>query len=203
MLWVGIMGFGRNSTEYGTQLHNTGSRCYTRHWVLQTSLQNEWDGGCWGCQCCTAIHLCHTLCSNSFPSAPTCPQTTLSKGLYDLCVKAFPTKVNAAPSSRGETLRLWQPADTHDKSTFPTQNSQNIPMKYSFSHDMLFSHYTCWHFSNWPLLDILFRSPLLVEHLNNNTLKRAQPLFWSPFRLCPRVSRRIPAMMHGPSAVQV
>lgn len=158
MLWVGTMGFGRNSTEYGTQLHNTGSRCYTRHWVLQTSLQNEWDGGCWGCQCCTAIHLCHTLCSNSFPRVPTCPQTTLSKGLYDLCVKAFPTKVNAAPSSRGETLRLWQPADTHDKSAFPTQNSQNIPMKYSFSHDMLFSHYTCWHFSNWPLLDILFRS---------------------------------------------
>lgn len=125
MLRVGIMGFGRNRTEYGTQLYNAGSRSYTSLWVLQASLQNEWDGGCWGCQFCTAIHLCHILCSNSFPSIPACPQTTPSKGLYDLCVEVllFPTKVNAAPSSRGKTLRLWQPADTHDRSAFPTQNS--------------------------------------------------------------------------------
>lgn len=71
-----------------------------------------------------------------------------------------------------------------------------------FWQNMLFSHHACWHFSAWPQLGILIRSSHWVEHLNNNTLKHIHTCFWSPFKLCPRVSMLIPAMRHGSSAVQ-
>lgn len=203
---VGIKDFGRNRTQYSTQLWITGSCSWTKHGVLTSFPLKRAGGRLSGIsQCCMERTFAITRVDGS-PSVPAYGQTTRSEGFCDLHIQTllFPTEANEAPSWWGKTLRWWQPADTHDKSGFfSTRNSQNTPIKYSFSHNTLFSHYVCWHFSDWPQLDILFRSPHLVEHLNNNTLKHAQSLFWSPFRLCPGVSGRIPAMMHGPSAVQV
>lgn len=162
-----------------------------------------WEGGFQGYVNAVLQHTFAIPLIDSSPSVPACGQNTLSKGIYDFHIQTLflPTKANEA---HGERHLDYDNLLTHMKKVvFSTQNSQNTPTKYSFSHNILFSHYVCWHFWDWPQLDILFRSPHLVEHLNNNTLKHAQSLFWCPFRLCPRVSRRIPAMMHGPSAVQV
>lgn len=180
----------------------TGSHSQTKPKVLTSFPLKRVEGWLSGlCQCCIATHLCHNLGWQFSQCTCLWTEHTFQRYLWlphtDLVL------------SNKSKWSSWRKTDydsllTHIKKVFfSTQNSQNTPMKYSFSHNILFSHYVCWHFSDWPQLDILFRSPHLVEHLNNNTLKHAQSLFWSPFRLCPRVSRRIPAMMHGPSAVQV